>query len=211
MPNPSHRAPAQLCAIGLAGLALAGCSDDGETKKSDSASAKTTPTTPTGTDTAPKSKKGDTKTETSPADSGSKGAKQRAPKKIHSKVNPSIKIGAHPTVGAKGGKSRGIPASASPFVGVSVRGKSHLSMGETAFGLANSRRTVVVGTVTKKGSRLVLGRLKGAKGSAAKACGSTKGTYSFSASGRRFTLKKIDDHCGARSAIAGQWTNLSRR
>lgn len=225
--HAAHRSPALLCALGLASLALvfAGCSNDGDTKKSDGASATTTGSTTgstTDSDTAASSGKGSATSREPAAKSDSKDAPSK-------KGKSRITIGAHPSVGAKPGKTKGIPASASPFVGVSTRavstdqarragpragtaGKWHLSMGESSYTLYSPDRAVLTGSLKKNGNRLVLARLSGRKGREAAACGGTKGTYRWSASGRRLTFAKIDDRCGVRSLLSGgEWTNLSRR
>ncbi len=225
--NASTLARRLLCAIVVvvAVALVAGCGGGDDKKKSSDSSSDTTSTQ--------EAQKGSRNADKGGSSPKSKGKSSKSKKK--DPVGGSLK----PTAGSKPSRKKGIPASASPFVGLSTRrissaaasgtGKSggagvwKLSLGESAYSIYGPKGLISSGRLRAGGGRMVFsppkarqaakkGKGKTSGGAFADACAGKRGVYRYTVKGRRISFEKVSENCAARGVLpGGPWTNASKR
>ena len=207
------------CAIAAGGgLLAAGCGGDDDNK--DSAEKPATETS------AATEKQGEAKT----------GKSKKSPE---AKIDPET-LKPDSDSAAKDVPKKGIPASASPFVGLSARrlsagdvpaaarkaggaGSWKVVLGESAYSLLGPKGPVSSGSLKVKAGKMTFSPLPNPttrRGKKAKArrkssnpelCAGKRGTYRYSVKGREITFTKVSEQCAARTVLdGGPWRNLSR-
>jgi hypothetical protein len=153
---------------------------------------------------------------------GSKSGKKHTPS--GAKSGGSVKPG-HPSKG----KVRGIPASASPFVGLLSRtvpvaqaakahaaaGKWRLAMGERSYSLYSPRNVVSAGGVRAAHGQVDLSPVRARRAPAVKGhkapraaadpCAGRRAVYRYRITGSTITFTPVQEACPARAPLAGTW------